>query len=119
MVSANIAQPSRAEPTNAEKIRLLHWSYIRNAMNTVYTQFTFFGPGFILFLSELNLNNSQIGLLLSFFPFLGAVSLILTPSVGRFGYKKTWLAFFGARKFITLLLLLVPWVAAKNGPEFT
>jgi ACS family hexuronate transporter-like MFS transporter len=119
MVSANIAQPNRAEPTNAEKMRLLHWSYIRNAMNTVYTQFTFFGPGFILFLSELNLNKSQIGLLLSFFPFLGAVSLILTPSVGRLGYKKTWLAFYSTRKLVTLLLLLTPWVAMKRGADFT
>ncbi|MDQ7035952.1 MAG: MFS transporter [Anaerolineae bacterium] len=119
MASANIAQPQNNTPTNAEKIRLLHWNYIRAAANTFFVQFTFFGPAFILFLNELNLNKSQIGLLLSFFPFMGAISFIIAPSVGRFGYKKTWLAFFGTRKIVTLLLLLVPWVAMRSSSQFT
>jgi MFS family permease len=119
MASANIAQPSRTTPTNAEKMRALKWNYVRNAANTFFTQFTFFGPAFILFLNELNLNKSQIGLLLSFFPFMGAVSFILAPSVGRFGYKKTWLAFFSVRKIVTLMLLLVPYIASRNSENVT
>ena len=119
MASANHIQASDSNtPTNAEKMRLLHWNHIRSAANTFFTQFTFFGPAFILFLNELSLNKSQIGLLLSFFPFMGAVSFILAPGVGRYGYKRTWLTFFGLRKTVTILLLFVPYVVARNGTQF-
>lgn len=117
MASANHIQASINTPTNAEKMRLLHWNYVRSAANTFFTQFTFFGPAFILFLNELNLNKSQIGLLLSFFPFIGAVSFILAPSVGRYGYKRTWVTFFGIRKVVTILLLFVPYVVARYGTD--
>src|SRR5688572_12367731 len=118
MVAATNVQSNTSAPTNAEKIRSLPWHYLRDATNTVFVQFTFFGPAFVLFLNELGLNKAQIGLMLSLFPFVGAVSLLFTPSVGRFGYKKTWLTFYGLRKLITLLLVLVPWVAMRNGMEF-
>ncbi len=118
MASANRAQASVDNaPTNAEKMRLLHWNHIRSAANTFFTQFTFFGPAFILFLNELNLNKTQIGLLLSIFPFMGAVSFFLAPSVGRYGYKRTWITFFGLRKVVTILLLFVPYVASRYGAQ--
>jgi len=118
MASANnIETVIPNSPTNAEKMRLLHWNHIRSAANTFFTQFTFFGPAFILFLNELNLNKSQIGLLLSFFPFIGAVSFFLAPAVGRYGYKRTWITFFGLRKGVTILLLFAPYVVARNGTE--
>lgn len=120
MTSTPAAQAiNNSTPTNAEKMRLLHWNYVRGGANTIFVQFTFFGSAFILFLNELQLNNSQIGLLLSFFPFLGTVAFFMAPSVGRFGYKRTWLWFFGLRKSVTLLLLLVPWVLMRSGPQFT
>ena len=119
MVSTTSTQTTDQTPTTAEKMRQLHWSYIRNAANTFFVQFTFFGPAFVLFLNELQLNNAQIGLLLSFFPFLGIISFFIAPSVGRYGYKRTFVSFFGARKFVTLMLLLVPWVAVRSGPQAT
>src|SRR5690606_19383028 len=118
MASGNPNQASVVNtPTNAEKMRLLHWNHIRSAANTFFTQFTFFGPAFILFLNELNLNKSQIGLLLSVFPFMGAVSFFLAPSVGRYGYKRTWITFFGLRKVVTVFLLFVPYVATRYGGQ--
>ena len=102
-------------PTTAEKIRRLHWSIISNAANSVYGQLTFFGPVFILFLGDLNLNNTEIGFLLSLFPFFGLVALFISPLVGRFGYKRTYVTFWGLRKVITAGLLLLPWIVAQFG----
>jgi MFS family permease len=105
------------EPTNAEKIRRLPWNTALNAANTVYVQFTFFGPAFVLFLSELKLSNTQIGFLLSLFPFFGLVALFIAPTVARYGYKRTFVTFFGLRKVITAFLLLVPWVLEQFGSQ--
>jgi MFS family permease len=105
--------------TNAEKIRRLPWHIAMNATNTVFAQLTFFGSAFILFLDELNLNASQIGFLLSLLPFFGIVAIFIAPQVARFGYKRTFITFWGTRKFITALLLLIPWVLASFGSEAT
>lgn len=96
--------------TNAEKIRRLPWNTALNASNNVFAQLTYFGPSFVLFLNELNFTNTQIGLLLSFLPFTGLVALVTAPAVARFGYKRTFLTFWGARTVITAGLLLVPWM---------
>jgi MFS family permease len=103
--------------TNAEKIRRLHWNTALNATNSVYAQLTFFGPGFVLFLSELHFTNTQIGFLLSLLPFSGLIALVIAPTVARFGYKRTWVTFFGARKVVTAGLLLVPFILAQFGPQ--
>jgi len=103
--------------TNAEKIRRLPWNTALNAANSVYAQLTFFGSAFVLFLNELKFNNFQIGFLLSLIPFTGLVALIIAPVVARFGYKRTWLIFYGMRKVVTAGLLLVPWVMAQFGTD--
>lgn len=103
------------EPTTAEKIRRLHWSIISNSTNAIFGQLTFFGPVFILFLSELNLNNTEIGFLLSLFPFFGLIALFITPLVARFGYKRTYVTFWGLRKLVTAGLLLIPLVISQWG----
>lgn len=105
------------ELTNAEKIRLLPWHIALNATNTIFAQFTFFGSAFVLFTSALGASNTQIGFLLSLLPFFGVVAVVIAPRVARFGYKRTYLMFFGIRKVITAGLLLVPWVLAEFGPE--
>lgn len=103
------------EITTAEKIRRLPWNIALNALNSVYAQLTFFGSAFILFLNELGASNSQIGFLLSMLPFFGVIALFIAPLVARFGYKRTYVTFFGIRKFITAGLLLVPWVVHQFG----
>ncbi len=103
------------EPTTAEKIKKLPWSIARNAANTVFVQFTFFGSAFVLFLSRLGFSKPQIGLLLSLLPYTGLVALFIAPLAARWGYKRTYLTFFGLRKLVTAMLLLTPWVLAGYG----
>ncbi len=103
--------------TNVEKLRRLHWNTTLNATNSVFAQLTYFGPAFVLFLNELNLSNTQIGFILSLLPFTAIVAPLIAPSVARFGYKRTFVTFFGIRKIATAGLLLVPWVLARYGHE--
>ena len=62
---------SANEPTTIEKMKGLPWSIAGDSFNTVFVQFTFFGSVFILFLNALGLSKSQIGIMLSIFPFAG------------------------------------------------
>ena len=101
------------QPTQYEKIRAIPWSLAFDLANTFFVQLTFFGSVFILFLDELGLNESQIGVLLSIMPFLSLLSLFITPPVAKAGYKKTFLVGIAARNFFTAGLLLVPVLANR------
>ncbi len=105
------------EPTTLEKMRGLRWSIAGDGANTVFVQFTYFGSIFILFLDALGLSKSEIGLLFSFFPFAGLIALVIAPTVARFGYKRTFLTFWGTRTVFTAFLLLTPWVIGRFGKE--
>ncbi|MCC6168417.1 MAG: MFS transporter [Caldilineaceae bacterium] len=105
------------EPTTVEKLRGLPWSIASNAANTVFVQYTFFGSIFVLFLSALGLSKSQMGFLLSLLPFFGLIALFVAPAVARFGYKRTYLLFFGVRALVAAGLLLTPTVMHRYGPE--
>ena len=107
------------EPTTIEKLRGLRWSIAANASNTVYSQFTFFGSVFILFLSALGLSKSQMGFILSLIPFTGIIAIFVAPAVARFGYKRTYLTFLSARKVATAFLLLTPWIAQASDQRTT
>ena len=100
-----------AQPTQYEKIRAIPWSLAYDLANTFFVQLTFFGTVFILFLNELGLRESQIGLLLSILPFLSLLSLFITPPVAKAGYKKTFLLSMAVRNVFTAGLLFVPLLA--------
>ena len=85
----------------------------------MFCALTLFGPVFLLFLDELQLDTAQIGVLLSLFPFCGIVAIFVGPTVTRLGIKRTYLALWGTRKLVTALLLLTPWVIAWYGQETT
>ena len=104
------------QPTQYEKLRAIPWSLSYDLANTFFVQLTFFGSVFILFLNDLGLNESQIGLLLAVMPFLGLLSLFITPPVAKLGYKRTFLTFMGLRSLFTGGLLLVPWLASRFDP---
>lgn len=108
-----------AEPTTIEKLRGIPWSIATFASNTFFVQFTFFGSVFPLFLSELGLSKGQMGFLFSLMPFLGLIAPFIAPWTARFGYKNTFLTFFGLRKIFTILLLLTPWVQSHFGGQGT
>lgn len=110
---------SHSEPTTVEKLRGLPWSIAGNSANTVFVHLTYFGSVFLLFLSELGMNKSQIGLLLSFFPFSGLIAPFIALRVARFGYKRTFITFYTIRKFVTMLLLFTPLVLANYGLRAT
>jgi HEAT repeat protein/Na+/melibiose symporter-like transporter len=117
LATATTELTATSEPTTAEKISKLPWSIASNSANTVFAQFTYFGSVFVLFLNELGLDKGQIGGLLSLFPYTGLIALFIAPWVARFGYKRTYLIFFGTRKVVTAFLLLTPWVLATYGQQ--
>jgi MFS family permease len=108
-----------SEPTTVEKLRGLRWSIISNAANTVMVQYTFFGSIFILFLSEIGLNKSQMGFTLSLMQFSGLIAIFVAPWTQRFGLKRTYITFFGARALIAIGLLFTPFVYSRFGPDIT
>ena len=106
------------ELTNVEKMRGLPWGVLFSITNSIFVQYTFYGSVFVLFLSELGLNKSQMGGLLSLLPFFGLIALFVAPAVARFGYKRTFIYAFSARTTISALLLLTPWVLANLGSQY-
>ncbi|MCB0186030.1 MAG: hypothetical protein KDE31_17295, partial [Caldilineaceae bacterium] len=60
--------PNAPMPTMIDKLRGLRWSVTLNAANTVFTQFTYFGSAFVIFLDQLGLSKSDIGFVLSLIP---------------------------------------------------
>lgn len=104
-----------AQITDVEKIQKLPWYVTGDSLNTGFFLLTFSGSVFILFLNELNLNTAQIGLLLSLIPFVGIVAPFIGPWVARFGYKRTFITFWGIRNFVFALMLLTPLVLAQFG----
>jgi MFS family permease len=105
------------EPTTVEKMRGLPWGIAFDTANSVYCQLTILGSLFVLYLNELGLNKTQIGALLSLFPFTALLALVIAPAVARWGYKRTFLTFYGGRKVINAFLLLVPWILATFGHQ--
>ncbi|MFL7790725.1 MAG: MFS transporter, partial [Anaerolineae bacterium] len=103
------------EPTTVEKMRGLPWGIAFDTANSVYCQLTILGSLFVLYLNELGLNKTQIGALLSLFPFTALLALVIAPAIARWGYKRTFLIFYGGRKVINAFLLLVPWILLTFG----
>ncbi|MFA5865295.1 MAG: MFS transporter [Phycisphaerae bacterium] len=98
------------ELTNLEKIRRLRWNVAGSALNAIFCFFTFFGSVFVLFLSELHLDKTRIGFLLSLMPLCGLIALFIAPKVARFGFKRTYLIFWSLRNLAGGMLLLTPYV---------
>lgn len=104
-------------PTNVEKLRGLPWGVAWSVTNSVFTQYTFFGSIFVLFLNQLGLDKSQIGSLLSLLPFLGIVAVFIASPVARLGHKRVFIVSFMARTSTAGLLLLTPMILAQFGQE--
>ena len=103
------------EPTKAEKIRRLPWSIAHSVTNNMFCQLTVFGTVFILFLDELGLPKTQIGFLLSLFPFFSIIALFIGAKVTRAGFKHVYITFMGIRKIVAAFLLLTPWILSRFG----
>lgn len=108
-----------AELTDREKVRRLPWLYAHSGANSAFSGLTWFGPVFVLFLSELGLPKTRIGILLSFLPFAGIVALLIAPAVARAGVKRVFVVCWTLRKVVTAGLLFTPWVLDRFGPGAT
>src|SRR3954451_18014283 len=105
-----------SEPTTVEKLRGIPWSIATNAFNSIFSQLTFFGSVFVLYLDSVGLSKTQIGLVLSLVPFSCVLSILFAPLTAKHGYKRIFVIFYALRKAITALLLLTPWVYWQYGP---
>ncbi len=105
-----------APGSEADKRRRLPWSLAHYACNAIFSQCTFFGPVFPLFLAELGLAKNRIGLLFSLLPFSGLLALVVARRVVAFGLKRTYAACWAVRTTATALLL-VPWAAEHWSAE--
>ncbi|MCB0184759.1 MAG: hypothetical protein KDE31_10860, partial [Caldilineaceae bacterium] len=81
---SSIAVPAPM-PTMIDKLRGLRWSVTLNATNTVFTQFTYFGSAFVIFLDQLGLSKSDIGFVLSLIPFSNLLAILIAPATARYG----------------------------------
>lgn len=103
--------------SDAHKIRRLPWFYAHSACNAVFSGLTWFGPIFVLFLNELGLPKTRIGIVLSFLPFSGILALLVASTIARLGVKRVFIICWGVRKIVTACLLLTPWVLELHGPD--
>lgn len=98
----------QSEPTTVEKLRGLPWSVATNAINAIFSQFTFFGSVFVLYLDTLGLQKTEIGLILALVPFSAILAPLVAPFSAKHGYKRVFVIFYAARKTVTVLLLFTP-----------
>jgi MFS family permease len=103
---------SRLTTTELEKYRRLPWSLAHIFLNNFFYTWTFGGSIFLLFLDELGLPKDQIGILLSFFPFMGLLALGFGSLVAKWGRKRVFLLGYGIRKPVMASLLFLPWILA-------
>ena len=104
------------ELSYSEKLRRLPWAVAASTANSIFNTLVVSGSVFMLFVSELGMSKTQIGFLLSLFPFAQLISLFILPQVARYGYKRTYLTFYGIRKLVAGFLIFAPWhVALETG----
>ena len=100
--------------TDPEKLRRLPWETARITLTRVYNALLLGSP-FPLFLAALGLAKARIGVLSALIYLVAPLSVIVAPAVARFGFKRTFLVFYGTRKIFAALLLLTPWVKGEYG----
>lgn len=101
--------------SDSAKMRALPWALLSAGLNAIFALWTFDSSLFVLFLRQLGLSASRIGVLLSLFPFCGLLALVFAPVAARIGRKRSFLIFYGSRKFVIALLLLLPLVSRHWG----
>jgi len=109
------ADVNEAAVRRSDQIRLLKWYYLLAGANTAFAQCTFGGGMFPLYLKELGLSAQRIGALMGLIPFMQVLALFATPLIERLGYRRSYLLFYGSRKFTIMALILAPWVLSIFG----
>ena len=95
--------------------RYLKWFFASQGLNSAFAMITFGSSVFVLYLADLGLDKARIGFMLSLFPFAGLIAPFISGPVSRFGFKRSYLAGYGTRKFVMLFMLAAPWVLERYG----
>ena len=103
--------------TDTDKIRKLPWLIAASLCNSIFVVLTFMGSVFILFLNELGLDESRIGVVVSLIPFCQVVGIFTATWGARYGFKKIFLIFHGIRKIVILFILATPLIVKYFGTE--
>ena len=104
-----------AELVGLQNARRLPWIVAAEFVNSIFCALTVFGSVFVLFLSELNLDKTRIGFLISLIPFGGLLAPLVIRRVARFGFKRSFVLFWGVRKVMVTFLLLTPVILGRWG----
>jgi MFS family permease len=107
----------RTQATNADKLRALPWRLAGAGLNTAFCALTVFGSVFVLFMDELKLNRSRIGVLIAMMPLCGLLALVAARPLAHFGLRRSFLLFFAVRKAFVGALIATPWVSSYWGLE--
>jgi MFS family permease len=100
--------------TDEEKRRKLPWAIAASVPSGVFSALAF-SAVFVLFLNELGLDKTRIGLISSLWPFCGILSPFVAPYVYRFGVKRTAVLFWTVRKIAVGLIAFTPLIAGRWG----
>ncbi len=105
------------EPTKYDKMRGLPWSISYAALTSVFGQLSFFGSMWVIFLNQLGMNKTQIGLLIAIIPLADVVAIFVGPTIARFGYKRTFLFFWFVRYIFLAIIFFTPYVLTHYGVQ--
>jgi MFS family permease len=107
-----------SEPlTKAEKLKRLPWNIAFITTNSIAIRLTFLGSIFVLYLSELGINKTLLGTILSLLPFLNILSIFVAPRIARIGVRKVFLLSFTIRYLVWALIVFSPWVRSRFGQD--
>ncbi len=105
------------EVTELEKIQGLKYHVAGALLTNVFAVLTFLGSVFVLFLDELGLDKSHIGVILAITPFCQVISVLAAPVVERVGFKRSFLVFYGFRALVMSFLIATPFVLSRWGQQ--
>lgn len=108
---------SESSLTKVDKIKSLSWQYAFTATNSIATHLTFTGSLFVLYLNELGINKSQLGIILSIVPFVNVLSMFFANKVSGIGVRKVFLHVFSIRYLIWTPIIISPWIRKQFGSE--
>jgi MFS family permease len=108
-----------SELTNFQKLKALPWQFAGHVLTTVFIRTDFYGGAmFMLFLSELKLDKSRIGFLMSLLTAFGFLGLFCAPLTARVGFKRSYMSFVIGRLIFVAPLLLLPYVVNQYGTQY-
>ncbi|MEE3234491.1 MAG: MFS transporter [Candidatus Latescibacterota bacterium] len=91
------------------KIRRLPWVILSGGLSSIYSTFAL-GTVSILFYDAMGLSKSQIGLLNALIFLPGPLAIFIAPLASKWGFKRTFMVFYSARKILIMLLAASPWI---------